>query len=92
MFSPGIPAASSARRSTPSIVTAIIVGAIVLTLLSTWLFYVCSRLGFAFFDIVLHREQFVAPSWRSHRSASFKWATLKLIAGTLWSVPRSWFR
>jgi hypothetical protein len=74
------------RRLGGSITTAIIVGAVLLTLLYVWVFYLCSRLGFAFFDVVLLNEKFIAPAWRRHGPASSKWTTLKFIVGAIVSA------
>jgi hypothetical protein len=61
----------------------VLIGAVVfLTLFGTWLFHLCSRLQFAYFDIVLHRGQFVAPAWRKYASQSLPWTTLKIVIGT----------
>jgi hypothetical protein len=46
------------------------------------LFYLLSRLRFAFFDVVLNRGEFIAPAWRKHGSASRKWTIFKVILGT----------
>jgi hypothetical protein len=48
----------------------------------TWLFHLCSRLQFAFFDIVVNRGEFVAPAWRKYRSPSLRWTGFKVLAGT----------
>src|ERR1700685_8963 len=32
------------------------------------LFVLCSRMQFVFFDVVLNRDQFIAPLWRKHRN------------------------
>jgi hypothetical protein len=45
------------------------------------LFYLCSRLRFAFFDIVLNRGEFVAPAWRKYGPASLKWTAFKVVLG-----------
>jgi len=49
----------------------------------TWLFHLCSRLQFAFFDIVVNRGEFVAPAWRKYRSPSLRWTGFKVLAGTV---------
>jgi hypothetical protein len=56
---------------------------LLLTALFTWLFHLCSRLQFAFFDIVVNRGEFVAPAWRKYRSPSLRWTGLKVLAGTV---------
>jgi len=47
-----------------------------------FIFYLCSRLRFAFFDIVLNRGEFVAPAWRKYGSQSRKWTLFKIALGT----------
>lgn len=63
------------------LVVAIVTAAILLTLLFTYLFHLCSRLGFAFFDIVLNRREFVAPAWRLYGPQSRRWTLCKLLYG-----------
>ncbi len=52
-----------------------------LTLLFLFLFVLCSRLQFVFFDVVLNREQFVAPLWRKHRNVYGPLTWLRIAAG-----------
>ncbi len=49
-------------------------------------FYVGARLEFVLFDIVLLKEQFVAPSWRRHASHTWRWVGLKLILSLFFAV------
>ena len=51
------------------------------TAIFLFLFVLFSRLQFAFFEVVLNREQFIAPLWRKHRSVYGAWTWLKVIAG-----------
>jgi hypothetical protein len=60
--------------------------AIVMTLVYLVLFYVFSRLRFAFFDVVLNNGQFVAPAWRKYGSASLKWTLFKLLIGSVFAA------
>lgn len=53
----------------------------VLTALFLYLFVLFSRLQFAFFEVVLNREQFIAPLWRKHRSVYAAWTWIKVLAG-----------
>jgi hypothetical protein len=54
---------------------------IILTALFLFLFVLFSRLQFAFFEVVLNREQFIAPLWRKHRSVYGAWTWTKVLAG-----------
>ncbi len=49
-------------------------------------FYIGARLEFVLFDIVLLREQFVAPSWRRHASHTWRWVGLKLIVSLFFAL------
>ena len=69
-----------------TLVTAVIITAIVLTLFFGWIFYLCTRLRFAFFDITLNRGQFVAPAWNKYGPAAFRWALFKVVIGTLFTA------
>ena len=53
------------------------------TALWTWVFHLCSRLQFAFFDIVVNRGQFVAPAWRKYRPQALRWTGLKILIGLI---------
>jgi len=73
-----------ARDAGGSTAVAILVGvSLGATLIYLVLFYLCSRLGFAFFDIALNRGEFVAPAWRKYGSQSFKWTAFKVVLGTV---------
>jgi hypothetical protein len=69
----------------------VIVGVIVLTAILLVLFYVFSRLEFVFFDIVLHRGEFVAPAWRKYGEQTWPWIAIKVVLGVamiaVFSVP-----
>jgi hypothetical protein len=56
---------------------------IVATVLFGLVFYLCSRLEFAFFDIVLNRGEFVAPAWRKYSSQATRWTAAKIGLGIL---------
>ena len=55
----------------------------VLTALWTWIFHLCSRLQFAYFDIVVNRGEFVAPAWRKYRTQALPWTGIKILAGSI---------
>jgi len=68
------------------LVTASIITAIVLTFFFAWLFYLCTRLRFAFFDIVLNRVELVSPPWRKYGPQAYQWALFKILLGTVISA------
>jgi len=71
----------------PGSVIAIICAAVaVMMAIYTTIFYLCSRLRFAFFDIVLIRGEFVAPAWRKYGAQSLKWALFKAALGSVFCV------
>lgn len=49
----------------------------------TWLFHLCSRLQFAYFDMVANRGEFVAPAWRKYRNQALSWTGFKIVLGTM---------
>ena len=71
---------------TEKFIPLIVLAVSVFTAFYIFIFYLCSRLRFAFFDVVLRRDQFIAPLWRKHGPASNRWATFKVLAGTIASV------
>jgi hypothetical protein len=48
-----------------------------------WIFHLCSRLQFAFFDIVVNRDEFVAPAWRKYGPQSRPWTWVKVLLGCI---------
>jgi hypothetical protein len=70
----------AAGASAVAILVSACLGATILYLV---IFYLCSRLRFAFFDIVLNRGEFVAPAWRKYGPSSFKWTAFKIVLGTV---------
>src|SRR5665213_655263 len=62
-------------------------GAVVLlTAIGLAIFYLCSRLQFVLFDIVLNRGEFVAPAWRKYGRQSWKWTGIKVLLGTVFTL------
>jgi hypothetical protein len=51
------------------------------TVFFVWIFHLCSRLQFAFFDIVVNRGEFVAPAWRKYGPQSLPWTSFKVALG-----------
>jgi hypothetical protein len=66
-----------------SAVAILVILCAVFSLIYLVLFYLCSRLRFAIFDIVLNRGEFIAPAWRKYGPQSFKWTAFKVIFGTI---------
>ena len=60
---------------------AVAIGVLLFTALFLWLFYLCSRLQFAWFDMLANRGEFVAPAWRKYGPQSLPWTNLKLALG-----------
>ncbi|SEG48981.1 hypothetical protein SAMN05421819_3214 [Bryocella elongata] len=60
----------------------LVVGTLVFTALFFWLYLVFSRLQLAFFDIVVHRGEMVAPAWHRTAPARWRWSLLKAAVGT----------
>jgi hypothetical protein len=71
------------KTAETSAVTILLGVSITLTLVYLLIFWLCSHLRFAFFDIVLNREEFVAPAWRKYGSQAFQWSAFKVALGTL---------
>lgn len=51
--------------------------------LYTWIFHLCSRLQFAYFDMVANCGEFVAPAWNKYRPQALPWTGFKIIVGTV---------
>ena len=71
----------AAHRAGEPFAIALITACTVFTAVFLFLFVLFSRLQFAFFEVVLNREQFIAPLWRKYRSVYAAWTWLKVLAG-----------
>ena len=76
-----VPAARKAGGSAAA--WAVIIGILLLTALYVWIFHLCSRIRFAFFDIVLNRGEFVAPAWRKYGPQARKFTAFKILLGII---------
>ena len=63
-------------------VTLLCITVLLLTALFVYVFHLCSRLQFAYFDMVLNRGEFVAPAWRKYGPQSLSWTGLKILIGS----------
>ena len=52
------------KRTGTWAVYALIAAVLVFSVIYVVCFYLCSRIKFAYFDIVINRGEFVAPAWR----------------------------
>jgi hypothetical protein len=75
----------AAHRTSPGAVGALLGGVALFSAIGLVIFYLCSRLQFAFFDIVLNRGEFVAPAWRKYGPQTWPWIGLKIVFGTVLS-------
>jgi hypothetical protein len=71
----------AAERAGKGFAIALITACIIFTAVFLFLFVLFSRLQFAFFEVVLNREQFIAPLWRKHRNIYGAWTWAKVLAG-----------
>jgi len=71
------------RTGGTALAAALVIGLLLLTAIGVWLFHLCTRISFAFFDIVLYRGEFVAPAWRKYGPQSRKWTAFKVLLGTV---------
>ena len=76
-----------AQRAGHAQIASLVIAAVaVLLLLFLLFFYVCARLEFVFFEIVLRREQFVAPAWRRYAAQTWPWIAVKLVLGAVVAI------
>jgi hypothetical protein len=71
------------RTGGVALAAALAIGLLLVTAIGVWIFHLCTRLSFAFFDIVLFRGEFVAPAWRKYGPQSRKWTGFKVLLGTV---------
>jgi hypothetical protein len=71
-----------AVRSKGSLAVAgLFAGVLLGTAFFTWIFHLCSRLQFAYLDIIVNRGEFVAPAWRKYGPQSRPWSGFKMAFG-----------
>ena len=89
LYLAGIPVLRAKGYSTGIVV--LIAAVLAVLALFTWVFHLCSRLQFAYFDMVANRQEFVAPAWSKYKQQALPWTLFKIIAGCVFtgffSVP-----
>jgi hypothetical protein len=68
---------SSGKGAVIALCAAVLIG----TVLFVFLFHLCSRLQFAYFDIMVNCGEFVAPAWRKYGPQSRRWTGVKFLFG-----------
>lgn len=71
-------------RSLVIALTALFIAAFLV--LFTWVFHLCSRLQFAYFDMLANRGAFVTPAWRKYRDPALRWTLFKIATGSIFTV------
>ena len=61
-------------------------GVLLLLAITLVLFYLCSRMQFVLFDLVLNGGQFVGPLWRRYGPVSWPWTLAKVVAGSVFAA------
>ena len=70
-------------------VYALVATVLLLTALYVWIFYLCSRIKFAYFDMVVNRGELVAPAWRKYGPQALSWTGFKIVLGSIVTVALS---
>jgi hypothetical protein len=70
-------------------VYALVAAVLLLTVLYLYIFYLCTRLKFAYFDIVVNRGEFVAPAWRKYGPQTVSWTGFKMLLGSAFALAVS---
>jgi hypothetical protein len=61
-------------------------GVVATTVLYLVVFYLCSRIRFAWFDILVNRGEFVAPAWRKYGHQTVAWTAFKFVFGCVFAL------
>lgn len=69
------------RSAGTTAVVGLCVAVLIGTAIFVYLFHLCSRLQFAYLDIVVNRGEFVAPAWRKYGPQSRRWTGVKILLG-----------
>jgi len=70
-------------------VYALVALVVFITAFYIFLFYLFTRIKFAYFDIVVNRGEFVAPAWRKYGPQTISWMGFKIALGVLFSLAIS---
>ena len=62
-------------------IAAIVAAALLVTLITIWLFYLVTRLRFAFFHCLVHNVKEIRPGWRAYRQPAGRFFWMNLAVG-----------
>jgi hypothetical protein len=68
---------------TPGWVATIVAGSVALIVLSCWLFYLITRLRFAYFHCLIHNTKEIRPGWHLYRAQASRFFWLNLLVGVV---------
>jgi hypothetical protein len=68
---------------TPALIAAIVAGVIVVAIVGLVLFYLVTRLRFAFFHCLIHQTREILPGWRLYREPARRFFILNLVVGLI---------
>ena len=75
------PTINSPFETTDIKVAAIVAAALLVTLFTIWLFYLVTRLRFAFFYSLVHNVKEIRPGWRAYREPAGRFFWMNLVVG-----------
>ncbi len=65
----------------PAKIAAMIAGVLLITLVSIWLFYLITRLRFAFFHCLVSNTKQIRPGWRMYKEPATRFFWLNIVVG-----------
>lgn len=71
----------SHSRLTPGVLVAIIAGSLLLIVVSFLIFYLITRLRFAYFHCLINNTREIRPGWRLYRTQAIRFFWLNVVAG-----------
>jgi len=73
-------------RSRSLVIALIVLFIAAFLVLFTWVFHLCSRLQFAYFDMLANLGEFVTPAWRKYREPALRWTFFKIATGSIFTA------
>ena len=81
VYHPGNPGGFSPFAFTPATIAAAVAAVALALLLAGWIYYLITRLRFAYFHCLIHNTKLLTPGWHLYRSQASRFFWLNVVVG-----------